>query len=398
MTRSTVIHAWESAVVDLTDEQARDLASRRVVQVVPESAGRWNIRAGSKVGVIVGEGWELRIRPRLDVPKLLFLILYAIDQSGWRDLKAEFGTAEDEVAGIAAGLSWFTDRALGRGPLRGYRRVHERLHGLRGRVRFGDQIARGAGLPLPLEVSYDDFTPDVFENQMLLTATNLMLRLPRVPVIARHRLLHTRVRLHGVSHIRDWRNVRAPLETRLNAHYTPALALAELLFRSLSLSDDEGKSSSATFVFDMNQVFEDFVFAAFAESMRRYGGEVRPQDTEFSLDEGGRLKLKPDIAWWHGNACLAVLDAKYKAIDDGKLRHEDAYQMLAYCTAYDLDRGYLVYAKDSGVEPTTHVVRHAAKEIVVAALNVEATPEELLRQVGALADAVASLCRARAAA
>lgn len=390
MTQRTTIHAWQTAVVELTDEQARDLASRKVVQVSPESTDRWLVRAGSKVGVLVGDGWELRIRPKLDVPRLLFLVLYAIDQSGWRDVKAEFETASDEVGGLAAGLGWFADRSLNRGVLRGYRRVHESRHGLRGRIRFGDQLARRAGLPLPLEVSYDDFTPDIYENQMLLTAATLMLRLPRIPQAARHRLLHVRVRLGGVSHIPDWRNARAPDETRLNSHYGPALALAELLFRALSLSEEAGKAQSATFVFDMNQIFEDFVSAAFADSMRRYGGDVRPQDKAFSLDEKGRLKLKPDIAWWSGEKCLAVLDAKYKAIDDGKLRHDDAYQMLAYCTAYDLDRGYLVYAKDSGATPTAHRVRHLDTKIEVFPLDVEKEPEDLIRQVDELADKVAS--------
>src|SRR5687768_9845215 len=160
MTR-TIVRAWSDKVIDLTDEQAWDLASRKVVQVAPDSAGRWKVTTGSKVGILVGDGWEVRVRPKLDIPRLMFLILYAVDQSGWRDVAAEFEGSDDELAGLAAGFSWFADRALSRGPLRGYLRIHERRDSLRGRMRFADQIARGGGLPLPLEVSYDDFTADV---------------------------------------------------------------------------------------------------------------------------------------------------------------------------------------------------------------------------------------------
>jgi 5-methylcytosine-specific restriction enzyme subunit McrC len=174
----------------------------------------------------------------------------------------------------------------------------------------------------------------------------------------------------------------------LNEHYRPALALAELVLRNLSISQEKGNLESTTFVFDMNKVFEDFVTAAFTEAMRKHGGTVRPQVGQYSLDEGSRLRLKPDIGWWDGNRCLAVLDAKYKAIDDGLLRHDDAYQMLAYCTAYGLDRGYLIYARDSGAEPAAHVVRNAKTEIVVVSLDVEQEPEVLLQQVQALADRV----------
>jgi 5-methylcytosine-specific restriction enzyme subunit McrC len=233
---------------------------------------------------------------------------------------------------------------------------------------------------------------------MLVTAASLLLRMPRVATLARRRLLHVRSRLQGVRMLRDWRGIEAPTVTRLNEHYRPALALAALVLRHLSLAPEAGRIDSTTFVFDMNQVFEDFVTAALTESMRRHGGVIRPQVGNYSLDHAGRLRLKPDIGWWSGERCLAVLDAKYKAIDDGVLRHDDAYQMLAYCTAYGLDRGYLVYAKDTGTEPTIYLVRNANTEIVVAALDVEQEPEDVLRQVGALADAVATAVVGRAAA
>lgn len=356
---------------------------------MPVGQGRWKVTADARVGVLVGDGWEIRIRPRLSVPRLMFLLAYAIDQSGWKNLLAAFEQAHDEVAAVASGFSWHALKAVERGPIRGYQRRHERLDTLRGRVRFADQIARSGGLPIPLEVSYADYTPDVLENRMLVTAAGLLLRMPRVAPLARQRLLHVRSRLDGVPMLREWREVQAPPITRLNEHYKPALGLAELVLRNLSLSQRSGELSSSTFVFDMNKVFEDFVTAAFTDAMRPYGGVVRPQVGDYSLDEGSRLRLRPDIGWWDGNRCLALLDAKYKAIDDGLLRHDDAYQMLAYCTAYGLNLGYLVYAKDSGEEPRTHIVRNGGQEIVVRALDVELEPEEVLGQVRGLAQEVA---------
>jgi len=359
------------------------------VQVSPAGRGVWKVRADSRVGVLVGDGWEIRIRPRLDIPRLMFLVAYAVNQRGWKDILAPFEEERDEVAAIASGFSWHALRAVERGPIRGYRRRDERGDALRGRVRFADQVARGGGLPIPLEISYSDYTPDVIENRMLITAASLLLRMPRVAPIARRRLLHVRSRLHGSRVLHDWRGVRAPNITRLNEHYAPALALSERVLRDLSLSEKSGQLASATFVFDMNKVFEDFVTAAFTSSMRKHGGAVRPQVGEYSLDEEAALRLRPDIGWWDGGRCLALLDAKYKAIDDGVLRHDDAYQMLAYCTAYGLDRGYLIYAKDSGAETRTHVVRNAGTKLVVRALDVRLEPEELLAHVDQLARLVA---------
>jgi 5-methylcytosine-specific restriction enzyme subunit McrC len=347
------------------------------------------VQADSRVGVILGDGWEIRIRPQLDVPRLMFLLAYAADQSGWKDLMAPFEDRRDEIAAVASGFAWHALSAVERGPIRGYVRRDERRDHLRGRIRFADQISRSGGLPLPLEISYADYTPDVIENRMLLTTAMLLLHMPRVAPPARRRLLHLRARLEGVNPLRDWRAAPVPAITRLNEHYKPALLLAALVFRNLSLAETSGELSSATFMFDMNKVFEDFVTAAFTVAMRRYGGVVRPQVSEYSLDEGGRLKLRPDIGWWDGNHCLALVDAKYKAIDDNLLRHQDAYQMLAYCMSYGLERGYLVYAKDSGQSNAMHIVRNGRQQIVVRALDVELEPDALLQEVESLAAAVA---------
>jgi 5-methylcytosine-specific restriction enzyme subunit McrC len=77
----------------------------------------------------------------------------------------------------------------------------------------------------------------VLENRLLVTAATLLLRMPRVAPLARRRLLHLRSRLEGVEALRDSRTVRAPAITRLNEHYKPALALAELVLQNLSLSE-----------------------------------------------------------------------------------------------------------------------------------------------------------------
>ncbi len=179
-----------------------------------------------------------------------------------------------------------------------------------------------------------------------------------------------------------------PLLTRLNARYGPSLRLAELILHAASIDAAKGPLAAAAFVFDMNKVFEDFVTAAFTESMIQHGGIVRPQVEEFSLDVHSRLRLKPDLSWWMGGTCRAILDAKYKAIDSGIMRHPDAYQMLAYCTAYAVPRGYLVYARDSGQEWRTHRIRNADCEIVVAAVDLEKDAKDVLSEIDVLAGEV----------
>ncbi len=385
------LQAWsECPSVPLTAEQAAAIEREGLADVLAGSgSGLWRIRTGSTVGVVLGDGWELRVTPKLAIPHLMFLFGYAADPSGWRSLLAGFEEETDLFSAIASGFAWQATRALDRGVLRGYLAREERLVNPRGRVLFARQAATGRGLPLPVEVGYDDFTEDVLENRMLKTAALLVSRLPRLPPIARQRLHRIRAVLEAVEPLQPWRNVKAPLTTRLNQRYSPALTLAELILSLASAGEHKGGIESTTFVFDMNQVFEDFVTVAFRDVMRSHGGAVLDQVKVFSLDEQDRLRLKPDLSWWCGDRCLAVLDAKYKAIDDGVMRHGDAYQMLAYCVAYGLPRGYLVYAKGSGVEPRTHRIRNLDCEIVVSAIDVEQEPPDVLKQVEALAAQVA---------
>jgi 5-methylcytosine-specific restriction enzyme subunit McrC len=57
--------------------------------------------------------------------------------------------------------------------------------------------------------------------------------------------------------------------------------------------------------------------------------------------------------------------------------------MLAYCTALQLERGWLAYAQ--GASPGVHCVRHTSIEIVQYPLDLALAPGELLLQVAALA-------------
>jgi 5-methylcytosine-specific restriction enzyme subunit McrC len=379
------MEAWSQQRAELSHDQAAELAGLDLVDVFAQAhAESWQLVANSRIGVATGTGWELRVRPKLAVPKLFFLLAYAADPDGWKDEVAEFAFEPDLLEAVASGFSWQALNALERGVLRGYVRIEERLIGIRGRVRFGDQIARSANLPLPVEVSYDDYIEDIIENRMLKTASVALLHLPRLPALARKRLLRLRGLLDDVSLVDRPREVTMPTLTRLNERYGPSLRLAELILHASSIDAPKGPLAATAFIFDMNKVFEDFVSVALRESMRQAGGEVRPQWSDW-LDDQRRLGIRPDITWWAGNTCLAVADAKYKALELKGMPNADAYQMLAYCTALHLTRGFLVYAKDSGEHARSHQVRNSDCVIEVRTLDVEAEPKDLLRQVDTLA-------------
>src|SRR5450755_3332796 len=220
-------------------------------------------------------------------------------------------------------------------------------------------------------------TADIAENRLLRGATELLLRFPRVPELARKRLLRIRATLEDVAPATPRQAIKAPPITRLNARYRAALALSELILQQFSITTSAGRVRTVSFVFDMNTVFEDFLSTALRASLERIGGQVRLQYRHERLDHQRRIRLTPDITWWQGNKCRAVIDAKHKPLKDARFPNADAYQMLAYCTAFGLKRGYLVYAKDAGEATRRHKMRNADVVIDVKAIDVQLEPDYL---------------------
>jgi 5-methylcytosine-specific restriction enzyme subunit McrC len=312
----------------------------------------------------------------------MFLLGYAMDPTGWRDEEAPYGEEDEFFAAIASGFAFHATRALDQGPLRGYVTVDERAAAVRGRIRFGEQASRMRGLPVPLEITYDDFTADVPENRLLYAAATTLLRFPRVPDAARARLRRIRAALDGVS---APATAAAPPITRLNRRYKRALPLAALILRHASITTEHGTTRSISFVFDMNRVFEDFLSVALTEALRAHGVTVRLQHTGHHLDRERLIPLRPDITLWRAGRCLGIVDAKYKRLADERFPNADAYQMLAYCTALGLRDGTLVYAHDPSEDDRTHHLV-GGTTLRVRTVDVEAEPDGLLRQVDTLAD------------
>ncbi|HEY4428983.1 MAG TPA: hypothetical protein VGN08_12330 [Solirubrobacteraceae bacterium] len=383
--------AWSEQLEELPAEVATALTSCGLMDIrIAEPPARWRLLTDSRVGVLTASDCDVRVTPKLAIPRLMFLLGYAADPNGWRELGPLFDVEDDLFSAVAHGFALQAERALSPAPLRGYVVVEESEITLRGRVRMSDQLARWPGLPLPLELTYDDHLLDIPENRLIRGATELLLRMQQVPKSARLRLLRVRAILEEVEPQPPSPLVNAPQITRLNQRYAAALALAELILRGTSITTSRGEVASTAFVFDMNKVFEDFLSTALRVALERRGGRVRSQYGQRHLDEADRLKLKPDITWWQDGVCRAVIDAKYKALAVSGIPNADAYQMLAYCIAFGLDRGYLVYAKDTGHESLEHAVRDLGTVIRVRSIDVEREPAEVLSEVEALAGAIAA--------
>jgi len=389
MLRVTLKEYRTSHAVLLTEEQLQTI--RRLlpsVTVQPSVGGArlFDLTPGSIVGTVRMEDMELTILPKIPVERLMFLLSYAIDTADWEDRVSSFGTDSGVLESVVHGFVFLSRRAFRKGLLEGYRTEEDALPGVRGRIRFEDQIRRRYGIFPPVEVRYEDFTPDIEANRLIKAAA--------------YRLSRMRIRSpQALAMLQSLSLILAPVTLvdypsfipeisydRLNSHYQPAVELARLVLKSASVEFRQGSVRSASFLVDMNQLFEDFVVTSLREGVRASSREF-PQNARgrrLYLDDDERNRLEPDFSYWDGTICRVVGDVKYKRTTLTGIGNPDLYQLFAYVTASGVETGLLIYAAGES-KPETYSISRAGKTLEVFVLDLEGEPSRILEQIDGIA-------------
>lgn len=195
-----------------------------------------------------------------------------------------------------------------------------------------------------------EFTADVLENRILRYTLVLLSRLD-----FRQRDLRQQIRRLASAFAEVSLTSIAPTDcdrviyTRLNAAYRTRINLARLLIQHLSLEGRSGSTHFASYLLDMNKVFELFVARLLAEHFADHPSiqvEIQPN---IWLDTDRQEKGIPDIVLRSDGRPHLVLDTKYKSFDR-RPEEADRNQMVTYCHTLGLPHGVLVYADDRVID------------------------------------------------
>ena len=368
------------------------------IEPAPGSESKFRLTPGSTVGALEIGDLSVSIQPKLPVSRVLYLASYAIGQLEFREELFDYRDEPTLVEALVPVFAAAARRAFSRGLLHGYRTEEDSLQTVRGRIRIDDQIRRRFGIPVPLEVRYDDFTVDVLPNRLVKAAALRLLGL-RIHTRSRGKLAGVLANLEEVGVVEFASGALPEVRfDRLNEHYREVVELSRLILRHTSIDASRGDVRATGFLVDMNAVFQEFVTQALRQALG-LSARIFCSDRaipDIWLDEAESIRLKPDLTWWDGGECKFVGDAKYKKVEDARVPNADLYQLLAYTTALDLPGGLLVYAKGENDE-IVHRVRHAGKTLEVAALDLSGSIDEIHARVGDLANRVRALRRDAAA-
>jgi 5-methylcytosine-specific restriction enzyme subunit McrC len=375
---------------DLTLQQAMELQALRFCRVTPTPvSGRWRITDVAKVGVAVIDGCELRVVPKTSLENIVFMATMGGVQLHLPATETRYGAETSIPIAIARAFLGALDHATRRGLLKGYRSVQEASTVVRGRWDIPRQLAARPGIPLPVEIDFDDFTEDIVENRILQTALRVLSRLAGVSAGLHHLIKGFQVLFADVESLP--RGVPLP-ETglnRLSQHYAVPLRLARVILEAVSWTHHEGATVGGTFLVNMAQVFEGYVANRLRAILAEQGLAVTAQDHRWWLDADRVVALRPDIVISADGVPLTVADTKYKVLGagHGSPPNGDVYQAVAYALALNVPDAHLLYVSGDVIARRLEVPT-AGVRVHVHAIPISGTIEEVEAGVAHLARAL----------
>lgn len=368
------------SLVALTPSQAARLQELKFCRVSPTpNSGIWRIADVARVGVVAIDDVRLIVRPKTPLRSLIFMASYSGLQAEVDDAMFAFEADQDLPAALASALMRAAWEATRRGLLKGYVSIEETGTLIRGRWDIARQLKVRPGIPVPVELTYDDYTEDIAENRILKAALRALVRLEQLPRGVVDKLGPLMGLFSEVSDLRATGPVLLPAESRLNAHYQPALRLARWILEATSWAHAEGASAGSAFLLNVAKVYEDFVGRVLQTTLHPEGFDVDLQVSDWRLDAEGKIRMRPDIVISRSGRVVAVADTKYKVWgeSDGSPPNADVYQALAYAVTAGIREVHLLYVSGD-VVPRRYEIAATGTTVVAHAVDVSGEPGVLL--------------------
>lgn len=331
--------------------------------------GQRALKAHQYVGTIRLGTDTVTILPKIDygedrVGSATSNLLFMLEQSGYlpahhQDMAPMLQRDQDwfEMLTRIFALELLSQWRLG--PHSQYQTIDNTWPGLRGKWQINRQLRQPAR-DHRFDVIFDEFTAD---NRLSRIFRYVIEQLWMRTRNGHNRLLLGELRhwLDSVSLAPHMTATEIPpgLISRLTKRFEPLLNLSRLFLENGSLEISRGELEAFAFVFNMNHLFEEFLFAF----IKRYRAKILPEPLHgcilhpqaqnhtrhlaYTGDGQSVFRLKPDLVFRRGDEFPLLIDIKYKILDAKSRRlgvtEGDFYQMFAYAHRYDSPSILLVY-------------------------------------------------------
>lgn len=312
------------------------------------------IKTGSYVGVIKYADFQLNIIPKIIgdtdsvcLENLAFMLSYTHQLEIHTTAQAQVTKTQNPFLEVL--IAHYADillKALSRHIPHSYETREENLPTIKGKILFAKHFRQNFANLSRTYCQFDEFTTDNLLNQTLKFVAHALQKLTSVS--------QTRQKLLKINAIYDDVTLRAVSYTEtqkiiLNRNQTifkEPLELAQMFLQNSTISLHNHTFTNLAILFDMNKLFEEFVYMALKRTYPEWDIEAqKPKQIIKSIGNfpNTAYAIRPDIVV-NGNT---IIDTKYKIIDlpNKKPSEADIYQMLAYSKFYGIKNIILCYPR-----------------------------------------------------
>ena len=225
----------------------------------------------------------------------------------------------------------------------------ENLKFLKGKLKISEQIKYNTIHKERFFVQYEEFISNRVENRLIKTTLQFLYN--------KSKLNKNQQRIREFLFVFDEIEISHNIKTdfskiKLNRQmkdYEQVLLWCKTFLLENSFSPYMGNDVAFALLFDMNLLFESFVYSYLKKSSNFQYIKSQDKTHHLAYENGiGRFRLKPDIVI---NSGKIIADTKWKILSEDKayngVLQDDMYQLYAYGTKYDnCEKMYLIYPFD----------------------------------------------------
>lgn len=225
----------------------------------------------------------------------------------------------------------------------------ENLKFLKGKLKISEQIKYNTIHKERFFVQYEEFISNRVENRLIKTTLQFLYN--------KSKLNKNQQRIREFLFVFDEIEISHNIKTdfskiKLNRQmkdYEQVLLWCKTFLFENSFSPYKGNDIAFALLFDMNLLFESFVYSYLKKNSNFQDIKSQDRTHHLAYENGiGRFRLKPDIVI---NGGKIIADTKWKILSEDKayngVLQDDMYQLYAYGTKYDnCEKIYLIYPFD----------------------------------------------------
>ena len=321
---------------------------------------RHGIKTKSWVGVIKYKNLHLEILPKLisadanndgkisEVERSIILknLIYMLSYTKNLDIKtndnAKLATEKNPFIEILIrefATSLF--EALKRLTPKRYVREEENLNYLKGKIKFSENIRYNCTNQAKFYCEYDEFSENNLLNQLFLFFSTCLYNISNNSY--NKKTLKFIINYYSeISFVRfDKFKVRKIKLTRNQELFKKSFNLAKMFVEQTSVDLSKNKFENITLVWDMNKLFEEFIFELIKRKIPECKAIAQKPKRLLKRENVTRRDTRIDILIQNPQV---IIDTKYKKFTNfDDISSADIYQVTTYCLLHNYKRALLLY-------------------------------------------------------